>query len=251
MVCLICIVILGFIGWFGCVIMAVILDSLDCQLVGVMVCLEFFFVGYDIGEILECCLIGVVVEIYLEDVVENVDFVIDFSLFVVMIVVVQWLVLLGGLVFVIGVIGMMSQQEEMLVVVVQCIFVFYVSNFLLGVVVVEVLVVQVVVLLVCDWDIEISEIYYKMKVDVFLGMVVMLGRVVVKKWGIFFEEVVIWSWEGLMGLCEIGMIGFVLFCGGFIVGEYFVCFIVEFEEIIILYCVFDWCIFVNGVLEVV
>lgn len=102
-----------------------------------------------------------------------------------------------------------------------------------------------------DFDIEIIEFYYYYKVDVLFGIVFMFGEVVVEGCGVVFNDVCDLGWDGIIGVCKKGDIGFIVICGGDIVGEYDVFFVVVGECIILCYMVIDWFIFVCGVLKVV
>lgn len=63
----------------------------------------------------------------------------------------------------------------------------------------------------------------------------------------------VWDWgcDGIIGECKMGNIGFVVLCGGVVVGEYMVLFIFEDECIEFVYKVIDCFIFVKGVFRVV
>lgn len=85
------------------------------------------------------------------------------------------------------------------------------------------------------YDIEIIEVYYCYKVDVLLGIVLMMGEVVVGVFGCLFDDCVVYGCYGVMGECDLLLIGFVVVCGGDIVGDYIVLFVGIGECIEIMY----------------
>lgn len=148
-------------------------------------------------------------------------------------------------------IGFEDEDLIKLNVVVWYVVIVWVGNMLLGVNLLIKLMKKVVEVLDEDFDIEIVEVYYNKKVDVLLGIVLMLGEVVVEGCGVLFVDVCDSGCDGIMGVCIKGDIGFVVICGGDVVGEYDVIFVVVGEWIVLCYLVMDWVIFVWGVFKVV
>lgn len=124
----------------------------------------------------------------------------------------------------------------------------FVVNFSVGVNVMFKLLEKVVKVMGDYSDIEIIEVYYCYKVDVLLGMVLVMGEVIVGVLDKDLKDCVVYLCEGYIGECVVGMIGFVIVWVGDIVGEYIVMFVDIGECVEIMYKVFSCMMFVNGVL---
>lgn len=131
------------------------------------------------------------------------------------------------------------------------IVIVFVVNFSVGVNVMFKLLEKVVKVMGDYIDIEIIEVYYRYKVDVLLGIVLVMGEVIVYVFDKDLKDCVVYSCEGYIGECVFGIIGFVIVCVGDIVGEYIVMFVDIGECLEIIYKVFSCMIFVNGVVRLV
>lgn len=244
------IVVMGVLGCMGQMLVWVVLFLDKVWLVGGMVCLGNLWVGCDLGEVMGGLVIGLVVFDDLVQIIVWVQVVIDFIMFEISVVMVELMVQVC-VVYVIGIIGFVFVDLVRLIVVVCYVLIICVGNMSFGVNLLMGLICKVVVVLGEDWDIEVVEVYYNCKVDVFLGIVLMLGQVVVEGWGYLLEDLCIFVCEGIIGVCECGIIGFLVICGGDVVGEYDVIFVGVGECVVLWYLVIDWVIFVCGVLQVV
>lgn len=234
-------------GWvLICVVVEV--DGLEVVVVIEQEGVDMF--GDDVGELVGVGLFGVFVIDDFLVVFVKCDGVFDFIVLVVSFWFVE-LVVQVWIVYVIGIIGWMLDQEVFLKVVVWYVWFVKFGNMSFGVNLFVNFVKKVVVVLDIDFDIEVVEMYYWYKIDVFFGMVFLLGEVVVVGWGIDLVVYLVCSWDGIMDLCVIGDIGFVILCGGLVIGEYLVVFVGDGECIELIYWVEDRQLFVCGVVKVV
>lgn len=212
----------------------------------VLECEGLSLVGSDVGELVGVGKVGVVVQSSLVVVKDDFDVLIDFICLEGML---NYLVFCCeyGKGMVIGIIGFDDVGKQVICDVVQDIVIVFVVNFSVGVNVLLKLLEKVVKVMGDYIDIEIIEVYYWYKVDVLLGIVLVMGEVIVGVLNKDFKDCVVYSCEGYIGECVLGIIGFVIVCVGDIVGEYMVMFVDIGECIEIIYKVFSCMIFVNGV----
>ena len=187
-------------------------------------------VGADAGELVSLGRIGVPLSASLEDVADEFDVLIDFTLPEVM---------LGNLAFcrqagkamVIGTTGLNAAQKQLLVDAVKDIPVVFASNFSVGVNLSFKLLDIAARVMGDDADIEIIEAHHRHKVDAPSGTAMRMGEVIADALGRDLQKVAVYGREGHTGAREHETIGFATVRGGDVVGDHTVLFAAEGERL--------------------
>ena len=187
-------------------------------------------VGADAGELVSLGRIGVPLSASLEDVADEFDVLIDFTLPEVM---------LGNLAFcrqagkamVIGTTGLNAAQKQLLVDAAKDIPVVFASNFSVGVNLSFKLLDIAARVMGDDADIEIIEAHHRHKVDAPSGTAMRMGEVIADAVGRDLQKVAVYGREGHTGAREHETIGFATVRGGDVVGDHTVLFAAEGERL--------------------
>ena len=187
-------------------------------------------VGADAGELVSLGRIGVPLSASLEDVADEFDVLIDFTLPEVM---------LGNLAFcrqagkamVIGTTGLNAAQKQLLVDAAKDIPVVFASNFSVGVNLSFKLLDIAARVMGDDADIEIIEAHHRHKVDAPSGTAMRMGEVIADALGRDLQKVAVYDREGHTGAREHETIGFATVRGGDVVGDHTVLFAAEGERL--------------------
>jgi len=187
-------------------------------------------VGADAGELVSLGRIGVPLSASLEDVADEFDVLIDFTLPEVM---------LGNLAFcrqagkamVIGTTGLNAAQKQLLVDAAKDIPVVFASNFSVGVNLSFKLLDIAARVMGDDADIEIIEPHHRHKVDAPSGTAMRMGEVIADALGRDLQKVAVYGREGHTGAREHETIGFATVRGGDVVGDHTVLFAAEGERL--------------------
>ena len=187
-------------------------------------------VGADAGELVSLGRIGVPLSASLEDVADEFDVLIDFTLPEVM---------LGNLAFcrqagkamVIGTTGLNAAQKQLLVDAAKDIPVVFASYFSVGVNLSFKLLDIAARVMGDDADIEIIEAHHRHKVDAPSGTAMRMGEVIADALGRDLQKVAVYGREGHTGAREHETIGFATVRGGDVVGDHTVLFAAEGERL--------------------
>ena len=123
------------------------------------------------------------------------------------------------------------------------------GNMSLGVNLLVQLTKKVAAVLDADFDIEIIEAHHRAKVDAPSGTALMLGQAAAEGRGVALDDVADRGRDGLTGARGRGAIGFNAIRGGDIIGEHDVMFAAPGERIILRHVATDRAIFVRGALR--
>lgn len=123
------------------------------------------------------------------------------------------------------------------------------GNMSLGVNLLTVLTRKVAAALDMDFDIEISEMHHRHKVDAPSGTALMLGEAAAEGRGVNLADVSDRGRDGETGARKRGDIGFVSLRGGDVVGEHDVIFAGEGERIILRHIASDRMLFARGAIK--
>ena len=123
------------------------------------------------------------------------------------------------------------------------------GNMSLGVNLLTRLTQQVAAALDADFDIEITELHHRHKVDAPSGTALMLGEAAAAGRGVALDQVADRGRDGITGARERGHIGFSAQRGGDVVGEHQAMFIGEGERITLGHVATDRTIFARGALR--
>ena len=186
--------------------------------------------GADAGELVSLGRIGVPLSASLEDVADEFDVLIDFTLPEVM---------LGNLAFcrqagkamVIGTTGLNAAQKQLLVDAAKDIPIVFASNFSVGVNLSFKLLDIAARVMGDDADIEIIEAHHRHKVDAPSGTAMRMGEVIADALGRDLQKVAVYGREGHTGAREHETIGFATVRGGDVVGDHTVLFAAEGERL--------------------
>jgi 4-hydroxy-tetrahydrodipicolinate reductase len=97
-----------------------------------------------------------------------------------------------------------------------------------------------------DWDIEISEIHHRMKVDAPSGTALLLGEAAAEGREIALAEHSARGRDGVTGVRETGTIGFASLRGGSVAGDHTVAFLGDSERLTLSHLAENRSIFANG-----
>ena len=97
-----------------------------------------------------------------------------------------------------------------------------------------------------EWDIEISEMHHRMKVDAPSGTALLLGEAAAEGRGITLDAAAVRGRDGITGARKAGTIGFAALRGGTVVGEHAVVLAGEGERIELAHRAEDRSLFARG-----
>lgn len=129
-----------------------------------------------------------------------------------------------GVPIVIGTTGFNDHHHQAIQAAAEQIPIMLSSNYSLGVVIAEAMVEKVAALLGEDWDIEITEMHHRDKIDAPSGTALSLGAAAARGRGRALNEVEVHGRSGFTGVRKTGTIGFTALRGGDIVGDHRVIF---------------------------
>jgi 4-hydroxy-tetrahydrodipicolinate reductase len=151
---------------------------------------------------------------------------------------------------IIGTTGLQAHHMEALRAAARHTVVMQSGNMSLGVNLLSVLVEQAAKSLgASSWDIEISEMHHKHKVDAPSGTALMLGEAAARGRGIDLNSNAVRSRDGHTGARPEGSIGFATLRGGSVVGEHAVMFAGEGETVELSHRAIDRSIFARGAIH--
>jgi len=187
-------------------------------------------VGADAGELASLGRIGVQLSGNLEQVADEFDVLIDFTLPEVMLKNLAFC-RAAGKAMVIGTTGLNVEQKQLLVEAGKDIPIVFASNFSVGVNLSFKLLDLAARVMGEEADIEIIEAHHRNKVDAPSGTAVSMGEVVAKALGRDLSKVAVYGCEGHTGVRERDTIGFATVRGGDVVGDHTVLFAAEGERL--------------------
>lgn len=187
-------------------------------------------IGADAGELASLGRIGVQLTGHLEQVLDEFDVLIDFTLPEVML---KNLASCrkAGKAMVIGTTGLNAEQKHTLLEASKDIPIVFASNFSVGVNLSFKLLDLAARVMGEDADIEIIEAHHRNKVDAPSGTAVSMGEVVANALGRDLSKVAVYGREGYTGVRERETIGFATVRGGDVVGDHTVLFAAEGERL--------------------
>ncbi|MBB6505452.1 4-hydroxy-tetrahydrodipicolinate reductase [Sphingomonas endophytica] len=150
---------------------------------------------------------------------------------------------------VIGTTGLLAAHHALIERAAESIAVLQTGNTSLGVTLLGVLVREAAARLGADWDIEITEMHHRHKVDAPSGTALLLGEAAAAGRNMRLAEVRVDSRAGLVGARSEGTIGFASLRGGSVVGDHNVVFAGEGERIEIGHRADDRTIFARGAVK--
>ena len=146
-----------------------------------------------------------------------------------------------------GTTGYTPTEEKALLAASEAVTLLKSGNFSLGVNMLEALVEMAAAKLAAkDWDIEVSEMHHKHKVDAPSGTALMLGEAAAKGRGVDLADKQVLSRQGRGGPRETGQIGFAALRGGGVVGQHSVYLASELEMLTLSHEAFDRSVFARG-----
>ena len=146
-----------------------------------------------------------------------------------------------------GTTGYTPTEEKALLAAAEAVTLLKSGNFSLGVNMLEALIELASARLpASDWDIEISEMHHKHKIDAPSGTALMLGEAAAKGRGVDLAEKQILSREGRGAPRETGQIGFSALRGGGVIGQHSVYLASELEMLTLSHEAFDRSVFARG-----
>jgi 4-hydroxy-tetrahydrodipicolinate reductase len=152
----------------------------------------------------------------------------------------------AGTPIVVGTTGLQAQQQRLIDDAARDIPVLQTGNTSLGVTLLGILVRDAAQRLGCDWDIEITEMHHRHKVDAPSGTALLLGEAAAAGRGTTLNEVRVDSRAGLTGARSEGTIGFASLRGGSVIGDHSVIFAGDGERIELSHRGDDRSIFAKG-----
>ncbi|VXC95831.1 4-hydroxy-tetrahydrodipicolinate reductase [Sphingomonas sp. 8AM] len=150
---------------------------------------------------------------------------------------------------VIGTTGLLTTHHTLIERAAESIAVLQTGNTSLGVTLLGVLVREAAARLGADWDIEITEMHHRHKVDAPSGTALLLGEAAAAGRNTRLAEVRVDSRAGLVGARSEGTIGFASLRGGSVVGDHNVVFAGDGERIEIGHRADDRTIFARGAVK--
>jgi 4-hydroxy-tetrahydrodipicolinate reductase len=187
-------------------------------------------IGADAGELASIGRIGVQLTGNLEQVADEFDVLIDFTLPEVMLKNLAFC-RKAGKAMVIGTTGLSAEQKQLLQEASKDIPIVFASNFSVGVNLSFKLLEMAARVMGDDADIEIIEAHHRNKVDAPSGTAVSMGEVIARTLGRDLGKVAVYGREGHTGGRERDTIGFATVRGGDVVGDHTVLFAAEGERL--------------------
>jgi len=202
-------------------------------------------VGQDLGKLIGVEPLGVTLSDSPDQVFANADVVIDFT------VPVATVANLGHAVrhntaMVIGTTGMTAEDDAKIDAAGRTIAVMQAGNMSLGVNLLVQVTAQVAASLGIDWDVEVTEMHHRWKVDAPSGTALMLGKAAAAARDQDHEQVAVSGRSGITGERQKGQIGYSALRGGNVVGEHSVIFASDNERVVLNHIASDRRIFAAG-----
>jgi 4-hydroxy-tetrahydrodipicolinate reductase len=154
-----------------------------------------------------------------------------------------------GLVHIIGTTGLDESHLAAISVSAQRTPIIRSGNMSLGVNLLALLVRQAAAALGTDWDIEITEMHHRQKVDAPSGTAVLLGEAAADGRGVVLNDVRDSGRDGITGVRKVGDIGFAALRGGTVIGDHSVIFAGNGERIELTHKAEDRSLFAHGALK--
>lgn len=217
------IAIFGANGRMGRVLIEAIDLDLSAQLTAASVRADSQWVGFDIGELAGIGSKGLKVAKTLDDSVDEIDIVIDFTLPAALEANLQWCIQ-NNKPIVVGTTGLKPSQKEGLLRAAEHIPIVFAANYSVGVNLLLNLVKQTAKVMGTSADIEIIETHHRFKKDAPSGTAVVLGEVIAHELGRDLNQCAIYGREGDTGERDQQTIGFSTVRGGDVVGDHTVLF---------------------------
>ena len=145
-----------------------------------------------------------------------------------------------------GTTGYTPTEEKALLAASESVTLLKSGNFSLGVNMLEALIEMATSRLGNDWDIEISEMHHRHKVDAPSGTALMLGEAAARGRSVTLDDKQILSREGRGAAREAGQIGFSALRGGGVIGQHSVHLANELEMLTLSHEAFDRSVFASG-----
>lgn len=155
----------------------------------------------------------------------------------------------AGRPIVIGTTGLNARDHQLIDDAARDIPVLQTGNTSLGVTLLGILVREAAARLGSDWDIEISEMHHRHKVDAPSGTAVLLGEAAAAGRGTTLSEVRVDGRAGLTGARTEGTIGFASLRGGSVIGDHCVVFAGDGERLELAHRGDDRSIFAKGAVK--
>lgn len=204
--------------------------------------------GQDLGKLIGIEPVGVMLSDDPEAVFGNADVVIDFT------VPAATVANLGharrhGTAMVIGTTGMTAEDDAKVDEAAREITVMQAGNMSLGVNLLVQVTAQVAAALGIDWDVEVTEMHHRWKVDAPSGTALMLGKAAAQGRGQDHDAVAVGGRHGITGERQKGQIGYSALRGGNVVGEHSVVFASDNERVVLNHIASDRRIFAAGAIR--
>jgi 4-hydroxy-tetrahydrodipicolinate reductase len=220
----------GAAGRMGRMIVTEVVRTPDCMLSGATVAENDPNRGLDVGEVAGIGRQNIILRHSSVEMFEESDVVIDFTTPTASL---EHCLLAHryNTALVIGTTGFSDKQHDMLTHHARAIPIIGAPNMSLGVNLLLAMTEQLAGLLDEDFDIEISEMHHRMKVDAPSGTALALGRAAAEGRGMKLDDIMMAAREGITGTRKSGSIGFAVSRGGDVVGDHTVMFCADGERI--------------------
>ncbi|SEM79310.1 dihydrodipicolinate reductase [Sphingomonas gellani] len=152
----------------------------------------------------------------------------------------------AGTPIVVGTTGLGATQHAMIDAAAADIAVLQTGNTSLGVSLLGILVREAAARLGTDWDVEITEMHHRHKVDAPSGTAIQLGEAVARGRGTTLAEIRVDGRAGLVGARTEGTLGFGSLRGGSVIGDHSVIFASEGERLELSHRADDRSLFAKG-----
>ncbi len=242
------IAVMGASGRMGQMLVQLIEESDLAVLAAVLERAEHDWVGQDLGRAMGGAERGLLVRTDLDEALNEVDAVIDFTAPAVSVALARKAAA-AGVAHVIGTTGFSEADLAAIAAAGKTGRIVRAGNMSLGVNLLMGLTRQVASALGVDYDIEIVEAHHRHKVDAPSGTALMLGEAAAAGRGLVLADVADRGRDGITGARAAGAIGFHAIRGGDYIGEHDVIFAGEGERIVLRHVASDRALFARGALR--
>lgn len=202
-------------------------------------------VGQDLGRLIGIDPVGVALSDDPDTVFANADVVIDFTVPAATVANLDH-ARRHGTAMVIGTTGMTAEDDAKINEAAHEITVMQAGNMSLGVNLLVQVTAQVAAALGIDWDVEVTEMHHRWKVDAPSGTALMLGKAAAEGRAQDHDAVAVGGRQGITGERQTGQIGYSALRGGNVVGEHSVVFASDNERVVLNHIANDRRIFAAG-----
>ena len=202
-------------------------------------------IGRDLGELIGVPALGVTLSDEADQVFANADVVIDFTVPAATVAHLEH-ARRHGTAMVIGTTGLTAAEDVKLDEAAREITVMQAGNMSLGVNLLVQVTAQVAAALGIDWDVEVTEMHHRWKVDAPSGTALMLGKAAAEGRKQNHEAVAVGGRHGITGERAKGQIGYSALRGGNVVGEHSVIFASDNERLELRHIATDRRLFATG-----